>query len=262
MDRDRLVSLFGLEGRVALVTGARQGIGRALALGLARAGAHVATTARDAASLSDLARELDELGSEHAELGLELRDPASIDAAVAAVVERWGRLDVLVNNAGVPLRKDALETTVEEWDEVLETNLRGAFLMSRAAAHAMAGSGGRIVNVSSTFARAPVASRSAYAASKAALEQLTRVLALEWASLGITVNAVAPTTIVTESRRDLFADPAARDARVREIPLGRLGDAEDLVGAVLLLAGDAGRFMTGTTIAVDGGYSVGRGAGG
>jgi NAD(P)-dependent dehydrogenase (short-subunit alcohol dehydrogenase family) len=258
-DRDEFDRLFGLDGQVALVTGARQGIGRALTLGLARAGARVVVTSRDAAGLVDLAGELSVLGAEHYELGLDVARPESIEEAVTLAADHWGRLDVLVNNAGVALRAPALEITAGEWDHVAEVNLRGVFLLCQAAARRME-TGGSIVNLSSTFARVAVEDRSVYAATKAAVEQLTRVLALEWAPRGITVNAIAPTTIVTESRRDVFADDAVRQARIREIPVGRLGEPEDLVGAVVLLAGQAGRFITGTTIAVDGGYTLGRGA--
>jgi 2-deoxy-D-gluconate 3-dehydrogenase len=252
-----LVRLFGLEGRVALVTGARQGIGRALAVGLARAGAHVIATSREADGLGDVAGELDALGAEHLELGLDVADVSSIKESVARATDRWGRLDVVINNAGVPLRKAAIEISPQEWDQVLDVNLRGVFFMCQEAAGRM-DAGGSIVNLSSTFAKVAVAERAAYAAAKAALEQLTRVLALEWAPRGITVNAIAPTTIVTESRRELFADEAVRQARIRDIPLGRLGEPDDLLGTVLLLAGAAGRFITGTTIAVDGGYTLGQ----
>lgn len=257
-DREELERLFGLRGRVALVTGARQGIGRALALGLARAGARVVATSRQAEGLGDVAAELDALGAEHHELGLDVANLASIKESVSRAADRWGRLDIVINNAGVPLRKPAFEITPDEWDQVLDVNLRGVFFVCQEAARQM-DSGGSIVNLSSTFARVAVAERVAYAAAKAGLEQLTRVLALEWAPLGITVNAIAPTTIVTESRQALFADEAVRQSRIGEIPLGRLGEPDDLVGAVLLLASAAGRFITGTTVAVDGGYTLGHG---
>jgi 2-dehydro-3-deoxy-D-gluconate 5-dehydrogenase len=250
--------LFALEDRVALVTGARQGIGRVLAVGLARAGARVVVTSRDRGGLTDLASELDEFGAEHLELELDVGNPGSVGEAVSHASEHWGRLDIVINNAGVALRKPALEITADEWDEVLDVNLRGVFLICQEAARRMPG-GGSIVNLSSTFAKVAVADRVAYAAAKAGLEQMTRVLALEWASRGITVNTLAPTTIVTESRRAAFADESVREARIREIPLGRLGEPEDLVGAALLLVGRAGTFITGTTLAVDGGYTLGQG---
>jgi NAD(P)-dependent dehydrogenase (short-subunit alcohol dehydrogenase family) len=252
-----LEGLFELGGRVALVTGARQGVGRAMALALARAGASVAVTSRDAASLGELAAELDAIGAEHLELALELTDAASIVAVVAATTQRFGRLDVLVNNAGVSIRRAATDYTAAEWDEVLSTNLRAPFLLAQAAAPAMTSPGGRIVNVSSTFARAAVGGRAPYAASKAGLEQLTRALAVEWAPRGITVNAIAPGATPTETRRAVLGTEEAVRARTAEIPLGRLGTPEDLVGALLLLAGEAGSFITGQTIVVDGGFTLG-----
>jgi NAD(P)-dependent dehydrogenase (short-subunit alcohol dehydrogenase family) len=255
VDSAYLASLFGLAGRVALVTGARQGIGAAIAAALSRAGARVVVTSREVAALADVAAELDRSG-EHLELEVDPTDAGQVETAVAAAAARWGRLDVVVNNAGMSIRKDALELTVAEWDAVMAANLRGAFLVSQAAARAMP-NGGSIVNLSSTFATAAVAQRAAYAASKAGLEQLTRVLAVEWAPLAIRVNAVAPTTILTESRRDLFPTEEARQRRVAQIPAGRLGRVDDVVGACLLLAGPAGEFITGATIVVDGGYTLG-----
>jgi NAD(P)-dependent dehydrogenase (short-subunit alcohol dehydrogenase family) len=256
VDTAYLSELYGLAGRVALVTGARQGIGRELALAFARAGAAVAVTSRRPDELEGTAGELAALAAEHCELGLDVRSETGVADTVTAVTRQFGRLDVVVNNAGLSVRKPALEHSLEEWDAVIETNLRGTFLVSRESAKAMT-NGGRIINLSSTFARAAHLDRAAYAASKAGVEQLTRVLALEWAERGITVNAIAPTTIETESRRDIFASEAARQERIRAIPLGRLGMSEDLVGVALMLAGPAGAFVTGQTILVDGGFTLG-----
>jgi NAD(P)-dependent dehydrogenase (short-subunit alcohol dehydrogenase family) len=202
-----------------------------------------------------VASALESAGSEHLELGLDVADEAQVVAAVAAVRKRFGRLDVVVNNAGLSVRKDALDLTVDEWDAVLDTNLRGAFLVARESARAM-DPGGRVVSVSSTFARSAFPQRAAYAASKAGLEQLTRVLAVEWAPRGVTVNAIALTTVETPSRRDLFPTEEARQERIRRIPLGRLGLAADAIGALLLLASPAGAFVTGQTILVDGGFTL------
>lgn len=256
IDLGYLADLFGLSGRVALVTGARQGIGRELALALARAGASIAVTSRQPGQLESLGHELGCLDAPHLELELDVTSDISVRATVDAVLTQFGQLDIVVNNAGVSIRKDAFDLEVDDWDAVLETNLRGPFLVSREGARVMS-QGGRIINLSSTFARSAYPKRAAYAASKAGLEQLTRVLAVEWASRGITVNGIALTTVETESRRALFATEEERTARVAEIPLGRLGDTEDAVGALLLLAGDAGRFITGHTILVDGGFTLG-----
>jgi NAD(P)-dependent dehydrogenase (short-subunit alcohol dehydrogenase family) len=248
--------LFRLDGKCALVTGARQGIGRAIAVTLARAGADVAVTSRRAAELDATLLEVRAHGHRSVGIELDVARAADVDTAVARTVEELGRLDVVVNNAGVTARAPAVNLADDEWNDVIGTNLTGTFLVCRAAARVMRQRGGRIVNLSSTFARVPSPTRAAYAASKAGIEQLTRVLALEWAP-SITVNAIAPTTIVTETRADFFDDPAIRDARAAEIPLGRLSTADDLAGAVLLLAGAAGAFITGHTLVVDGGFSLG-----
>ena len=254
-----LQALFGLEGRVALVSGARQGIGEAIAEGLARAGAAVALTSRDRAALGPVADRLGALGARTLVLELELSRPQQIEECVADTVAAFGRLDILVNNAGLSIHADAFDLELEDWDRVFATNLRGAFLLARSAAAVMKErGGGRIVNLSSPFGRVGLPRRAAYSASKAGLEQLTRSLAVEWAPHGITVNAVAPTTVLTESRADFFRDEGRRREREAQIPLGRLGLAEDVVGPVLMLCGAAGSFVTGETLLVDGGYTVRR----
>ena len=258
VDVDRLTRLFGLAGRVALVTGARHGLGRAVALGLAGAGARVVLTSRDPEQLRELGAELDALGAEHRSLALELTDASQIAPVVEAAAARWGRLDVVVNNAGVSIRKAAVDYSAGDWDSVFDVNLRAPFLVAQAAAGVMGADGGRIINISSTMARAAAPRRAPYAASKAGLEHLTRALALEWAARKITVNAIAPGATLTDTRRDVLGREEDRKARIREIPLGRLGVAEDVVGAVLLLAGEAGSFITGQTVVVDGGFTVGR----
>jgi NAD(P)-dependent dehydrogenase (short-subunit alcohol dehydrogenase family) len=248
--------LFRLDGKSAFVSGARQGIGRAIALTLARAGADVVVTSRTAAELDAIVGEVQRHGRRAVPVELDVTQPAAVDAAIARSLEELGRLDVVVNNAGVAARAAAADLDVDEWNNVIATNLTGTFLVSRAAASVMREKGGRIINLSSTFARVPSPSRAAYAASKAGVEQLTRVLAREWAP-SITVNAIAPTTIVTETRAELFNDSAVREARIAEIPIGRLATVDDLSGAVLLLAGAAGAFITGHTLVVDGGFSIG-----
>lgn len=257
MDAEYLSGLFGAKGRVALVTGAKDGIGRAIALALARAGADVAVTSRASPGLREVAAAISGAGRRALPLELELRDVESVRAAVERTVAAFGRLDVLVNNAGTSLRIDALDYEQEDWDAVLETNLRGSFFLAQAAAREMRRHReGRIVNVSSTYGRVVRAQRVAYAASKAALEQMTRALALEWAAEGITVNAVAPASVRTPSREDKFADPEYEAKRARDIPMGRLCLPEDVVGAVLFLIGPGAGFVTGHTIVVDGGYTL------
>ncbi|HEX6548062.1 MAG TPA: glucose 1-dehydrogenase [Candidatus Dormibacteraeota bacterium] len=246
-----------LSGRVALVTGARAGIGAGIAAGLAKAGADVALTAREPEALDATESTVQAAGVRALRVGIELRDPASVEAGVARVIAELGRIDILVNNAGATARLEALDYGQEDWDAILETNLRGAFLMAQAAARDMIPRHyGRIINISSTYARAVQPRRAAYAASKAGLEQLTRVLALEWAPHGVTVNAVAPTSTRTPGRQDKFADPGYEAKRAADIPLGRLGTPEDVAQAAVFLASEGAGFITGHTLAVDGGYTL------
>lgn len=250
---------FGQRGRVALVTGARHGIGEGIALALAEAGADVALTSRTVEGVEPVADRVREHGVAALPLALEMTDAEAVEAAVATTVEELGGVDLLVNNAGLSLRGDSDELPLEGWDRILATNLRGAFVASRAAARSMRRrGGGAIVNLSSPFARVGAARRAAYSASKAGLEGLTRSLAVEWAADRIRVNAVAPTTVVTETRRDLLDEPGALDARLAAIPAGRLAEVDDVLAAVLLLCGPGGEMITGQTILVDGGYSVAR----
>jgi NAD(P)-dependent dehydrogenase (short-subunit alcohol dehydrogenase family) len=250
---------FGLDGRVAFVTGARQGIGEAIAIGLARAGASIAVTSRDRSSLVSLVGRLEEFGAKALALELDVSDVAQVDAAVAATVDTFGGLDIAVNNAAATAHSPALDLSVAEWDHILATNLRGAFLVACAAARAMKQrGGGRIVSISSPFARVGLPDRVAYSVSKAGLEQLTRSLAVEWAQAGITVNTVAPTTVLTESRRALLSDEESLRNRVEQIPLGRLAREDDVVGAILFLCAEAGSFVTGENVLVDGGYTIRR----
>lgn len=246
-----------LDHKVAFVTGASSGLGLHFAKTLARAGARVALAARRKDRLHAAAREIGEAGGHAMSVALDVIDPESIDAAVARVADTMGPIDILVNNSGVATAKPALETTPEDWDGVLDTNLRGAFLVARAVARHLVDRGhpGSIINIASVTAFRTAGQLSAYAASKAGLAHLTSVLALEWARYGIRVNAIAPGYIETDINRSFFASPAG-EAVIRRIPQRRLGKPEDLDGALMLLASDAGRYMTGTTITVDGGHVV------
>ncbi len=244
-------------GRVALVTGASGGLGRHFASLLARHGATVVCAARRAPELEAVVRELAAAGGVAHAVALDVRDPASVDAAVDATVARAGRIDVVVNNAGVAVTRPAVELPEDEWQRVVDTNLSGAFRVSRAAAQAMAssGRGGAIVNVASILAFRVAKSLPAYVAAKAGLVKLTEALALEFAPLGIRVNALAPGYVVTELNRDFLASGAGERIRMR-IPQRRFGEPRDLDGAMLLLASDAGAYMTGTTVTVDGGHGL------
>lgn len=256
-DDSYLAGLMDLSGKVALVTGGRLGIGAAAAQALVRAGARVVVTSRDIRTLAATLEQMGAPTSSVTPLALDVRDPDQVEDAVAHVAAEFGRLDILINNAAVSTRSPAIEVTQDQWDEVFDTNLKGAFFVAQAAAKQMRRSnGGRIINLSSTFAKSVLPGRSVYACTKAALEHLTRYLAAEWAEWGVTVNCIAPTTILTETRAHLFPTEESKARRISEIPLGRLSVTEDIVPAILFLAGRAGAFVTGHTLYVDGGFTL------
>ncbi|MGA0593710.1 glucose 1-dehydrogenase [Enterovirga sp. CN4-39] len=247
-----------LSGRTALVTGASSGLGRHFATVLAQAGAQVVLAARRIDALSSLQTEIRDAGGSAELVGLDVTDPRAVATAVAEAQRIGaGQLDIVVNNAGVALTKPFLELTPEDWDGVLDTNLRGAFLVGQAAARQMkeSGRGGSIINIASILGLRVAGQVSAYATSKAALVQLTRAMALELARYGIRVNALCPGYVETDLNRDFFATDVGKDL-IRRVPQRRLGQMSDLDGALLLLAGDAGRSITGADIPVDGGHLV------
>jgi NAD(P)-dependent dehydrogenase (short-subunit alcohol dehydrogenase family) len=247
---------FSLAGRTALITGASSGLGRHFARVLARAGARVAIAARRLDALEALADAIGRDGGQAHAVPLDVTDPGSVAAAIAAAGS-LGPIQILVNNAGTVASKPATELAKDDWDRVIETNLTGAFLVARETAKSMRlhAEGGSIVNIASILGLRGAGQVAAYAASKAGLIHLTRVLALEWARHGIRVNALAPGYIETDLNRDFFASEAGQ-AMIRRIPQRRLGRMEDLDGPLLLLASDASRFMTGSVITVDGGHTV------
>lgn len=248
---------FDLTGEVALVTGASRGLGRHLALLLAAAGASVAVAARRVDLLEDLAGGIEADGGRALPLSLDVTRNDSVLAAVAATETELGPLSLLVNNAGVVVAKPVVEHSEEDWDYVLDTNLKGAWLMARAfAEHLVArGRAGRIVNIASLLGIRPTPQVPSYCTAKAGLIHLTHVLAMELARYRILVNAIAPGFIETDLNRDFLHSDAGR-ALEKRVPLRRLGQPEDLDGAVLLLASPAGAYITGAVLAVDGGHAV------
>jgi 3-oxoacyl-[acyl-carrier protein] reductase len=249
---------FDLSGRVALVTGASQGLGRRFATVLAEHGAAVALAARQLEKLRALERGIAERGGRVASVTLDVTDQGSIARALDTVQDVLGPIDVLINNAGVAVSKGVLEQTEADWDRVLDTNLKGAFFVAQAVAKRMVARdpkpacGGNIVNIASVLALDVVGHLAPYAASKGGLWQLTRTMALELARHDVRVNALAPGYIVTEINRDFLATEAGERLKKR-IPQRRFGTPEDLDGALLLLASDASRYMTGSIIVLDGG---------
>lgn len=249
---------FDLGGKVALVTGASSGLGRHFAQVLARAGAKVALAARRVDRLEDAAAEIAAFDGRALPVALDVRDRASIEAAFDAAETELGPLAIVVNNAGIAASKPFLAESDAEWADIIATNLDGARRVAQVAAQRMArhGRGGSIVNVASILAFGVKAQLGAYAAAKAGLVSLTRTMAVELARDQIRVNALAPGYIATELNRDFLASEAGQ-AIVKRVPLRRFGQAADLDGALLLLASDAGRWMTGSVIVVDGGHGVG-----
>jgi len=248
---------FDLQGQVALVTGASSGIGRHLAELLAAAGAKVALAARRADRLAEAAREIEAAGGRCLPIALDVTRSDSVAAAVAAAETGLGPLTILVNNAGVTVAKPVLQHTEEEWDYVLDTNLKGAWLMAREFAQHLVDRGrpGRIVNIASVLGVRTIAWVPSYSAAKAGLIHLTHVLAMELARHGILVNAIAPGYVETDFNRDFLRSEAGKKLEAR-IPLRRVGRPDDLDGAMLLLASPAGAYITGAVIAVDGGHGV------
>ena len=255
---DRIENMFRVDGRRALVTGASSGLGRRFALSLAQAGAEVVVAARRAEKLGGLVEEIRTLGGKCVAVSLDVTSAASI-AACFSEIERMagGPADIVVNNAGVTVTKPLLEHSEKDWDDVVDTNLKGGWMVAQEAARRLvaAKQGGSIVNIASILGERVAGGVAPYAISKAGLVQATKALALELARHDIRVNAVLPGYIVTDLNRDFLQSEAGEKLRSR-IPTRRFGQLEHLDGPLLLLASPAGRHMTGAVLAVDGGHLV------
>ncbi len=254
MNNDR----FDLTGKVALVTGASRGLGQYFGRALAQAGADLVITSREPDTLDPFQREIVALGRQALPLELDVRNYDSIQQMVAGAVAHYGRVDILVNNAGCNVRKPALEVTWDDWNLILDTNLRGAFFVAQAVArHMIPRKYGRIINVGSVTCVAGYAGLGPYGASRGGVKQLTMSLADDWGVHGITVNCLAPGWFKTAQSAALYEDREWVEYLCDRIPLKRPGRPGDLEGAVVFLASDASEYVTGQTLLVDGGISTG-----
>jgi 2-deoxy-D-gluconate 3-dehydrogenase len=248
---------FRLDGRVAVVTGASKGIGYGLAQALAEVGATVIAAARDEDALADLVAAIRSTGGSAEALPLDVRDVPAVRAAFEGVAARHGSLDVLVNNAGLGFNHPAIDVGESDWDEMMDVNLRALFFCCQAAGRIMlAQQRGAVVNMSSQASLVGIRDHVVYCASKGGVNQLTRVLALEWSAHGVTVNAVAPTFIYTPGTAERLDDPGYLAGVLERLPIGRVGTIADVAGAVIYLASDAGALVTGTVLPVDGGWTA------
>lgn len=248
---------FSLGGKVTLVTGASRGIGRACAKACAAAGSDIVLGVRDVATAADLVAEIESMGRKVLPVALDIPNKAQITEAVDAAVAAFGRIDILVNNVGVAPGNLAELVEEEDLDRILDVNIKGTFLMTQAVArHMITRNQGRIVSISSQAGTNALRGEAIYCMSKAAINHLTRCLAAEWARYNITVNTVSPTFIHTDGTAPFLSDPANRQATLDHIPLGRIGETDDVVGAVVFLASPAAALITGTNLLVDGGWSV------
>ncbi|HIB56683.1 MAG TPA: SDR family oxidoreductase [Alphaproteobacteria bacterium] len=248
---------YYLDGKVALVTGASRGLGRHFTRTLSRAGAKVAACGRSQDLLQELIGEITADGGSARSFPLDVTNSANVAATVQSVTKTLGPINILVNNAGIAITKPALDVDEADWDTVIDTNLKGVWLVGHAVARAMVenGNGGKIINIASIASTTVLGRASSYCASKAGVTQLTRALAVEWARHGIQVNAIAPGYIRTDMNKEFFESPLG-DKVIERIPQRKIGDPADLDGALMLLASDASRFMTGSIILVDGGHDA------
>jgi NAD(P)-dependent dehydrogenase (short-subunit alcohol dehydrogenase family) len=246
-----------LGGRAAVVTGAGKGIGREICLTLASAGADIFAVSRTRADLDTLGEEVRALGVRHAAMVVDLRGQAAAEAMAIAAAEALGPIDILVNNAGLARNALAERVAEEEWDETLDVNAKGAFFCAQAVGRGMLARGrGGDVDDAPAAGLAALPEHAAYCASKAALGMITKVLAIEWGPRGVTVNAVAPTVILTPLGERVWGDPARGGPMLAKIPVGRFGRPSDVAGVVAFLASDLAALINGETVAVDGGYTA------
>jgi gluconate 5-dehydrogenase len=253
-----LLDRFSLRGKVALVTGGSGGIGKALALGLADSGADVIVASRGLSKIKEVEKAINDKGRRAYAVSVDVTDPKSVDDMVKNVLEKYQAIDILVNGAGLAIRKPADTFPIEDWQKVMDVNVKGTFLCCQAIGRIMIRQkSGKIINISSVRGRYGLpAGYAAYCPSKGAVDTLTRTLACEWAKHNITVNAIAPTVVETELTKELLADVEYAKTLKARIPMGRWATTDDIVGPCLFFASDASNFVTGQILYIDGGVTT------
>lgn len=251
------MELFELRGQVALVTGASKGLGRSMSMALAEAGADVVMVARGPVKLAEAEKEVADMGVRTLAIAADVTVAEDVEKMVGKALAKFGKIDILVNNVGTYIGKPIVESTTEEWLDMINTNLTTTYLCCRAVGkHMIERKRGKVVNMAAAIGALGARNASAYCASKGGVIQLTRALAVEWAKYGITVNAIAPGTMETEITKKMLEDPKVRKAVEGKIPMKRIGYPSDLAGAVIFLSASGSDYITGQTMFVDGGFSV------
>lgn len=248
---------FGLEGKKAMVTGSSKGLGEAAAMALAKAGADIAVCGRNRADIVRVVDRIKTTGRRSAGFVLEVTSTETVETGVAQILAHFGRIDILLNNAGTNHRVPVLEFPEEEWNRVINTNLKGYYLVAKAVVPQMIENGyGKVINMSSILGRIGIINQLAYASAKGGVEQMTKIMALEWAKLGVRVNAIAPTYFETDMVKQIRNDKERFDFINTRTPMGRWGLLEEIEGVVVFLASPASDFITGQSIAIDGGWTI------
>lgn len=251
------LELFSLKGKVAMVTGSSKGLGETAAMALAKVGADVAVCGRNRTDIDRVVDRLKATGSRAAGFALEVTSSETVQQGVDAILDHFGRVDILLNNAGTNYRVPVLEYPEEEWDRVIDTNLKGYYLVAKAVVPQMIEHGyGKVINMSSILGRIGIVNQLAYASAKGGVEQMTKIMAIEWAKLGVRVNAIAPTYFETEMVKQIKNDRERFDFINERTPMGRWGQLEEIEGIVVFLASPGSDFITGQSIAIDGGWTI------